>query len=73
MAKLDKGKITTLGDATFNRLSRLYLLALTLIALSAIGSQFLIQYYLQNQLGDAKVINMAGRQRMLSQKLTQIN
>jgi len=65
-----KTDTTSIGDITFNKLRRLYLLALTLIALSAIGSQLLIQYYLQHQLGDAKVINIAGRQRMLSQKLT---
>lgn len=70
MAKQNQSIISALGDETFNRLSRLYLLALTFIALSAIGSQLLIQYFLQNQLGDAKVINIAGRQRMLSQKLT---
>jgi len=70
MAKQNQSIITSLEDDTFNRLSRLYLLALTFIALSAIGSQLLIQYFLQNQLGDAKVINIAGRQRMLSQKLT---
>jgi len=70
MAKQNQSIITSVEDETFNRLSRLYLMALTFIALSAIGSQLLIQYFLQNQLGDAKVINIAGRQRMLSQKLT---
>ena len=70
MAKKNQSIITSLEEETFNRLSRLYILALTFIALSAIGSQLLIQYFLQNQLGDAKVINIAGRQRMLSQKLT---
>lgn len=67
---LKKSDTTSIGDVTFNKLRRLYWLALILIALSALGSQLLIQYYLQNQLGDAKVINIAGRQRMLSQKLT---
>jgi len=70
MPPKDKSTNASLGDDTFNRLSRLYLLALTLIAFSAIGSQLFVQYYLENQLGDAKVINIAGRQRMLSQKLT---
>lgn len=70
MPLTDKQKDARLGDDTFRRLSRFYLLALTFIALSAIGSQLLVQYYLQHQLGDAKVINIAGRQRMLSQKLT---
>lgn len=70
MAQKDHSITSTIGDETFNRLSRLYLLALVFIALSGIGSQLLIQYYLQHQLGDGKVINLAGRQRMLSQKLT---
>jgi len=70
MAKQNEPLISSLSDKTFNRLSRLYLLALIFIAVSAIGSQLLIQYHLQKQLGDAKVINIAGRQRMLSQKLT---
>ena len=64
MAKKNQSIITSLEEETFNRLSRLYILALTFIALSAIGSQLLIQYFLQNQLGDAKVINIAGRQRL---------
>ena len=70
MSLTDKQRDTELGDETFRRLSRFYLLALTFIALSAIGGQLLVQYYLQHQLGDAKVVNIAGRQRMLSQKLT---
>ena len=70
MAEKDHSITSTIGDETFNKLSRLYLLALVFIAFSAIGSQLLIQYYLQHQLGDGKVINLAGRQRMLSQKLT---
>ena len=70
MAEKDHSTTSTIGDETFNKLSRLYLLALFFIALSGIGSQLLIQYYLQHQLGDGKVINLAGRQRMLSQKLT---
>ena len=69
MAQKDYSVTSTLGDETFNRLSRLYLLALVFIAISGITSQLVIQYYLQHQLGDGKVINLAGRQRMLSQKL----
>lgn len=55
---------------TFRRLIRLYKLALGAVALSAIVSQVLIQNFLDRQEGDAKVINISGRQRMLSQKLT---
>lgn len=59
-----------LDITTFRKLSRLYILALSAIALSIILSQFLVQSHLNNQLNDSRVINVAGRQRMLSQKLT---
>lgn len=55
---------------TFNKLSRLYIIALSTIALSVIISQILIRKHLKSQQSDATVINIAGRQRMLSQKLT---
>lgn len=50
-------------------IKRKYLLALSAIGLLLIVSQILIQYQIRNQRDDGKVINMAGRQRMLSQKL----
>ncbi|PHN03763.1 sensor histidine kinase [Flavilitoribacter nigricans] len=59
-----------LDITTFNKLSRLYILALSAIALSIIFSQFLVQGHLNNQLSDSRVINVAGRQRMLSQKIS---
>ena len=59
-----------LDITTFRKLSRLYILALSAIALSIILSQFLVQSHLNKQLSDSRVINVAGRQRMLSQKLT---
>jgi PAS domain S-box-containing protein len=46
------------------------MLALSAIALSIILSEILVQSHLNNQLNDSRVINVAGRQRMLSQKLT---
>lgn len=52
------------------RLRRLYILALCTIALFAISGQLLIQYALFQQSSDARVINVAGRQRYLSLKLT---
>ncbi|MEM1328123.1 MAG: ATP-binding protein [Bacteroidota bacterium] len=55
---------------TFGRLSRLYSIALSAIALSILISQILVQRHLQSQLSDSRVVNVAGRQRMLSQKLT---
>jgi nitrate/nitrite-specific signal transduction histidine kinase len=46
------------------------LLALTAVALLSIGGQVLVQRSLRNQLSDSRVINIAGRQRMLSQKIS---
>ncbi len=59
----------SLEQTTFRRLSRLYIIALSAIALSIIVSQLLVQSHLQAQLGDSHIVNVAGRQRMLSQKL----
>ncbi|ULC60403.1 type IV pili methyl-accepting chemotaxis transducer N-terminal domain-containing protein [Flaviramulus sp. BrNp1-15] len=61
---------SSLDQRTFNKLSRLYIIALSTIALSVIISQILIRKHLNDQQSDSTVINVAGRQRMLSQKLT---
>lgn len=58
-----------LEQSTFRKLSRLYIIALSAIALSIIISQLLVQSHLRAQLGDSHIVNVAGRQRMLSQKL----
>jgi PAS domain S-box-containing protein len=60
----------SLDQRTFKKLSRLYIVALSAIALSVIISQILIRKHLNDQQSDSSVINVAGRQRMLSQKLT---
>ncbi|MBD0822998.1 sensor histidine kinase [Aestuariibaculum marinum] len=60
----------SLDQRTFDKLSRLYIIALSTIALSVIISQILIRKHLNAQQSDSTVINVAGRQRMLSQKLT---
>ncbi|NJX14217.1 ATP-binding protein [Tamlana crocina] len=60
----------SLDQRTFNKLSRLYIIALSAIAVSVIASQILIRKHLNDQQSDSTVINVAGRQRMLSQKLT---
>jgi signal transduction histidine kinase len=60
----------SLDQRTFERLSRLYIIALSTIALSVIISQILIRKHLTDQQSDSTIINVAGRQRMLSQKLT---
>ena len=52
------------------RLTVLYIVALSSIALLSIVGQAVIFTFLQQQTSDATVINIAGRQRMLSQRLT---
>ncbi|WP_136481333.1 sensor histidine kinase [Cognatitamlana onchidii] len=60
----------SLDQRTFDKLRRLYIIALSTIAISVIISQILIRTHLRRQESDSTVINVAGRQRMLSQKLT---
>ena len=48
----------------------IYLVAFAIIALVAVLSQVFIQNYLGNQSEDSYLINVAGKQRMLSQKIT---
>nr|WP_245224801.1 ATP-binding protein [Pseudozobellia sp. WGM2] len=59
-----------MDNATFIRIRKWYLLALAGIALTIIIAQILIQSHLNSQLNDSRVINIAGRQRAYSQKLT---
>ena len=56
-----------------NRLQRLkliYGIALAFIALTILSSSFLMQHVIKHNTGDSRVINLSGRQRMLSQRLT---
>jgi signal transduction histidine kinase/DNA-binding response OmpR family regulator len=50
-------------------LTRLYVAALSAVALLSVGGQFLIQTRLERQSADATIVNIAGRQRMISQRL----
>jgi hypothetical protein len=52
------------------RLTVLYILALSTVALLSLLGQIVVQSALQRQSSDARVINIAGRQRMLSQRLS---
>jgi len=52
------------------RLTIFYICALCSVALLAILGQVIIQVSIQQQTSDAFVINIAGRQRMLSQKIS---
>ena len=56
----------------FRRLGLFYIAALGGIALSIVISQMLIQTSISSQQDDARVINVAGRQRMLSQKISKV-
>ncbi|NJM25517.1 MAG: hypothetical protein HC859_08530 [Bacteroidia bacterium] len=63
------------NKATFQRFSKLgmwYVLALSAIATIAIAGQVLIQRHLHNQLGDSRVVNIAGTQRYRSQQLVKM-
>lgn len=59
----------SLDHTTFLKFRKLYILALVLIAVTIVISQILIQKHLDSQLNDSKIVNIAGRQRMLSQRL----
>lgn len=61
---------TSLDQRTFKKLRRLYIIALTAVAVAVFISQVLIGKFLEEQEADSRLVNMSGRQRMLSQKLT---
>ena len=63
-------RVLNIQRSSILRLTALYISALSIIALLAVSGQILIQTSLQRQSSDANVINIAGRQRMLSQKLS---
>jgi two-component system sensor kinase FixL len=50
-------------------LGQRYWIALTVVAILVLGNQALVQPYLMQLMTDAPLINVAGRQRMLSQRL----
>ncbi len=57
------------SSAVGRRLTILYVFALSTVAVLSIGAQLLIQWQLSRGESDSRVINIAGRQRMLSQRL----
>lgn len=59
-----------LDSQIFNRLTRLYVIALTMVALLSMSGQIIIQVFLNSLIDDSHVVNIAGRQRMLSQRLS---
>lgn len=51
------------------KFTRLYIIALSAVAILSISGQILVQVALDKQSSDSRVVNIAGRQRMLSQKI----
>lgn len=58
------------SKAPIARLRVLYIIALSLIACLSIAGQWLIQRTLESIEQDARIVNVAGRQRMLSQRIS---
>ena len=59
-----------LESSNFSKLRQMYLFALITIGITVLLTQLLVQYNLNSQLNDSQIINISGKQRMLSQKLT---
>ncbi|UUO04441.1 response regulator [Blastopirellula sp. J2-11] len=56
-------------SASTRRLTMLYIAALSIVALLSISGQVLVQQSIDRQQGDSTLVNIAGRQRMLSQRI----
>ncbi len=56
----------------FERLGLFYILALAGIAATVVISQLLVQSFITKQTNDSRLVNIAGRQRMLSQKISKV-
>ncbi len=56
-------------NLNFKKLKQMYIFALVTIAVTVLLSQLLIQFSIDRQLNDSRLINYSGMQRMLSQKL----
>ncbi len=67
---MKKKALASVDTISFKNLRRLYLFALLTIGITVLLSQLLIQHNLSAQLSDSRIINISGKQRMLSQKLT---
>jgi|GEM_PF-469807 len=61
-----------LDQQVARRLTRFYVMALTAIALLSVSGLLFIRKTLRNHYDDGRVVNVTGRQRMLSQRLTKL-
>jgi signal transduction histidine kinase len=62
-------KSSSIDMKVYRKFTRLYIIALSAVALLSIIGQILVQIALKEQSSDSRVVNLAGRQRMLSQKI----
>lgn len=62
-------KSNNVDVASFKKIKQMYFFAIVTIAIAVIMSQLLVQYYITKQINDSKIINISGKQRMLSQKI----
>lgn len=58
------------NQPTFRNLARYYGVALCAIATVIVISQVLVQQFIRDQENDSRMVNLSGRQRMLSQQIT---
>ena len=56
-----------------NNTTQIYIRAITITVCLIIANQAFIQYWLHQKKSDAEIINLAGRQRMISQRLVNLN
>lgn len=62
--------MSQLHQQVADRLTRFYILALAVIAVLSISGLVFIRHTINTHYDDSRIVNVAGRQRMLSQRLT---
>ncbi|MGR3811108.1 histidine kinase [Jiulongibacter sp. NS-SX5] len=69
---IDGVSMNSIDEAVSKRLTIQYIIALSLVAILTLAGHGLIQFILSNNTDSSRIINLAGRQRMLSQRLTKL-
>lgn len=72
MSSIKNSNQISIESKTSRKLTQLYISALTAVALLTITGQLLIQYSISNQLSDSHVVNLAGKQRYMSQQISKV-
>jgi len=73
-ARINAGfqKMERLDKRVAGNLTRFYVVALFVVALLTVSGLFLVRRTIRNLNHDSRIVNVAGRQRMLSQRLTKL-